>query len=191
MFPIPQIQIHQQYGLLGFKAEPATLTIEQPPATIEMHTKQAVEHIQQPSGTLRIDQSRAWDAAGLGGTLNMLTRIADQMFGIAVDAIAKIVEDGNQMADISNPNNTIPEIVSANAFEPLPEIQYNGEASFLNVSEEYTPSPPIIDPELGQIDFKATPNRPVIESQQGKFNSYLIQRNFVEITPPPIIDQRL
>jgi hypothetical protein len=191
MFPIPQIQIHQQYGLLGFKAEPASLTIEQPKATIEMHTKQAVMHIQQPSGTLRIDQSRAWDAVGLGGTLKMLTRIADQMFGIVVNAIAKIVEDGNQMADISNPNNTIPAIVSANAFEPLPEIQYNGEASFLNVSEEYTPSPPIIDPELGQIDFKATPNRPIIESQQGKFNSYLIQRNFVEITPPPIIDKRL
>jgi hypothetical protein len=190
LFPIPQIQIHQQYGILGFKADPATLTIEQPPATIVMHTKQAIEHIQQPNGELKIDQSRLWDALGTGGVLAMNKRVADQMFGIAVDAIAKIVEVGNRMADMTNPNNTIPQIAYDNAFEPLPPIQYVGEASFLNVSEEYTPSPPIINPELGSVNLQVTPNRPVIESQRGQFNAYMVQRNSVEITPPAI-DKRL
>lgn len=187
MFPIPQIQIHQQYAILGFKADPATLNIEQPKATIEMHTKQAIEHIQQPEGELRVDQSRAWDALGVGGVLAMNKRVAGQMFGMAVDAIAKIVEDGNRML---NPRETIPQIAYDNAFEPLPPIQYVGEASFLNVSEEYIPSPVIINPELGEVDFQATPNRPVIESQRGQFNAYMAQRNFVEITLPAI-DKRL
>jgi hypothetical protein len=190
LFPIPQIQIHQQYAVLGFKAEPATLTIEQPRATIEMHTKQAIEHIQQPAGELRIDQSRAWDALGVGGVLAMNKRVADQMFGIAVDTIAQIAEDGNRMADITNPNGAIPQLAYDNAFEPVPPIQYVGEASFLNVSEEYIPSPVIINPELGEVDFRAIPNRPIIESQRGQFNAYMVQRNFVEITPP-VIDKRL
>jgi hypothetical protein len=186
VFPIPQIKIHQQYAILGFKAEPAIMTIEQPIATIEMHTKQAIQHIQQPAGELRIDQSRAWDAVGAGGVLAMNKRVADQMVGIAVDSIAQIAEDGNRMADITNPNGTVPQLAYDNAFEPLLPIQYVGEASFLNVSEEYIPSPPIINPELGEVDFKATPNRPIIESQRGQFNAYMAQRNFVEITPPVI-----
>jgi hypothetical protein len=190
VFPIPQIQIHQTFAMLAFKAEPATLEIEQPQATIEMQTKQAKQHIQQPNGELRVDQSKAWDAIGAGGVLAMNKRVADQMFGIAVQSIAKIVENGNRMANLRNKQDSIPQLAWDNAFQELPLIQYYGEASYLNVSLEYIPSPVIIEPELGEVNWRATPNRPNIQSTRGKFSSYLAPRNSIEITPP-ILDKRL
>ncbi|MFD0696237.1 DUF6470 family protein [Paenibacillus sp. GCM10027628] len=191
MFPIPQIQIHQQYARLDFKAEPATLNIEQPKATIEMHTKQAVMNVNLLStGELKIDQSRAWDAMGIGGVLATNNRVASQMPGIAAAAIVKIVEDGNRMAAINSGENAISELAWENAFQPPSDIQYAGEPSYLNVSEEYTPSPLHMEPEMGEVQFRATPNKPVIDSQRGRFTAYLAQRNSVEITPP-VIDKRL
>jgi malic enzyme len=188
--PIPQIQIHQTYAILAFKADPATMEIEQPQATIEMTTKQAKMHIQQENGELRVDQSRAWDAVGSGGVLAMNKRVADQMFGIAVEAIAKMVEDGNRMANLKNKQDSIPHIAWDNAFQQLLVIEYYGEASYLNVDEEYIPSPVTIEPELGEVNWRATPNRPNIQSTRGKFNSYLAQRNSIEITLPTM-DKRL
>jgi hypothetical protein len=192
MSPIPQIQIHQTFAILAFKADPATLEIEQPQATIEMSTKQAKMHIKQPQpdGELRVDQSRAWDAIGAGGVLAMNKRVADQMFGIAVEAIAKMVENGNRMANLKNKQDSIPHIAWDNAFQQLPVIQYYGEASYLNVDEEYIPSPVTIEPELGEVNWRATPNGPNIQSTRGKFNSYLAQRNSIEITLPTM-DKRL
>ncbi|MCY9696123.1 DUF6470 family protein [Paenibacillus alginolyticus] len=191
MFPIPQIQIHQQYARLEFKAEPATLNIEQPQATIEMHTKQPVMHVNMmPTGELKIDQSRAWDAMGNGGVLQTNKRVADQMQGLANAAISKIVQDGNRMASIHIHENAIAELAWKNAFEPLVKIEYMGEPSYLNVDEEYIPHNTPNEFESGKVDFQATPNRPVIESRRGAFEAYLAQRNYVEITPP-VIDQRL
>jgi hypothetical protein len=191
MFPIPQIQIHQQYARLEFKAEPATLNIEQPKATIEMHTKQAVMHVNLLStGDLKIDQSRAWDALGAGGVLATNNRVADQMPGIVVNAIAKIVEDGNRMAAINTGENAIAALAWENAFQPSSDIQYAGEPSYLNVSEEYIPSPVYIEPVMGEVQYRAIPNKPIIDSQRGQFTAYLAQRNSIEITPP-VIDQRL
>lgn len=185
MSSIPQIQIRQQPALIGIDADLGTQDIKQPKATYEMQIERPQQEIRQPQGDLQIDQSRAWDALGVGPVLQSMSRIYSQSKDIALQGIARIVENGNRMAAIHLHGNPIAEIAKQLTFEH-PEFEYYGEAAYDNVDITYTANKAEINVIDGKVNVNAQVNPPEISYYRGKLDIYMRQYATVEITLPQI-----
>ncbi|MFB9327052.1 DUF6470 family protein [Paenibacillus aurantiacus] len=177
--------MHQEMALIGMQTTPAKQEIEQPGATIDMRQINAKLDIQQPSGKLEIDQSRARDALALGNNLETMKRIYAKASELALQGISRIVEKGNQMAAIHQGGNPIAE-AAKDWRRTFPEFAFEGPASMDNVDIQYTASKPVIEVQLGGVEYNVTPNRPIHNYTPGKTDIYLRQRNSLEITPPQL-----
>ncbi|MCD1260846.1 hypothetical protein B5M42_018755 [Paenibacillus athensensis] len=183
---IPQIQIRQQPALLGIDADLGTQDIKQPRPTYEMENPAARLEIRQPRGDLEIDQSRAWDALGQGPILQAMNRIYSQAHNVAMQGIARIVENGNRLAAINIKGaNPIADIAEQLQFEH-PEFDYYGEASYDNVDITYTPHKPEIDVTPNKVNVNARVNPPEVNYNRGKLDIYMQQYPKVEISVPQI-----
>jgi hypothetical protein len=181
----PQIQIHQQYGKVGIETTNAVQLMEQPRATYEVNTERPQVDIRSPRGELTIDQSRAFDAAGLGGALEVMSRIYEQAKGIALQGVADIVENGNQMANIHTHQDAIAAIAGAESIKES-QFEIRGEASLFNVDTRYVAHKPEIQVTDGKVNILTHPNMPVTNYVPGKVNMYMLQWPRVDITPPQI-----
>lgn len=182
---IPQIQISQQPALIGIDADLGTQDIRQPRATYEMQVDRPKQDIRQPRGELEIDQSRAWDALGQGPILTALSRIYSQCHEIAMQGIARRVEDGNRMAAIQNGGNAIAEIAKDLSIS-RPQFDYYGEAGYDNVDITYTAHKAEINVTDGKVNVNAQVNKPEIDYNRGKLDIYMRQYPKVDISVPQI-----
>jgi hypothetical protein len=185
MISFPTISINQQYARIGIDADRATLDLQQPPANMTMDIVDPKQRIDSPRGVLTIDQSKAWDALAKGGNLVMMGRIYDQASNVALQGIARIVEDGNRMAAIHTGENVIAALAE-NVHSSLFDITYTGPAAYDNVDIHYQAHKPNIEVERGYVDINVQVNRPINNSQRGKLDIYLQNHASIEITPPQI-----
>lgn len=183
---IPQIQIRQQFAKLGIDADLGRYEIRQPKAEVTIQTTPPALSIESPSGELRIDQSRAWDALALGGTLQVMSRIYAQGRQAALNGIARRVDEGRQLVNIHQGGNMLADIAANAAFRKHPPLPVAGEASVDNVDFFYTAYQPQIEVQKGRVDIEVKPNRPEITYYRGKLDIYMEQYGKVTIIPPQI-----
>lgn len=183
--PIPQIQIRQQYAQLGINADIGIQDIKQPRATFELTTERPKLNIHSENGVLYVDSSKAWDALGHGPSLETMSRIYSRAREVALQGIAKIVENGNRLGAIHKGGNTIAEIAKEQGAEFF-EFEFMGDASLDNVDLHYEPGKLDIQIEEGEVNLYTHPNPPEINYTRGKLDIYMIQYPKVEIIPPKI-----
>lgn len=183
--PIPQIQIRQQNARLGIDADIGKLDIKQPRATFEMTTELPKLEIHSEQGKLYIDSSKAWDALGHGPALETMSKIYSRAHEVALQGIAKIVEDGNRLAAIQDGGNAIAEIAKERGAEFF-EFEFMGDASMDNVDVHYEPGKLDIQVKEGKVNLDTHPNPPEINYTRGKLDIYMMQYPKVEIIPPQI-----
>jgi hypothetical protein len=181
---IPQIHFSQQPARLGIDADLGKQDIKQPRAEYEMTTERPKVELHSPAGELFIDSSKAWDAMGLGGNLESMLRIYTNAKQIAIDGVTRRVLEGNRMAAIHTHENAIKEIAKnppqGNGFDTL------GEASYLNVREQYIAHPVEVNYIQGKVNITTHPNAPQIEYNRGKLDIYMAKWPSIEFTPPQI-----
>lgn len=182
---IPTIQIRQYPAKLSIDADLGKQNIRQPRATMELQTEQPKVEIRQPRGELKIDQSKAWDALGLGNILESMHRIASEAHRVALQGVARIVDNGNRLAQIHLDTNPIADNAEQLRFEHF-EFDYYGPASYDNVDITYRANKPEIQPVEGKVRLHTQPNKPEIDYIRGKLDIYMVQYPRVEFTPPQI-----
>lgn len=185
MVSFPKIQIYRQHAKLGINSAPASIEIKQPKAAWEMTTTPAKLDIHSPRGDLRIDQSKAWEALGMGGHLEWAMRIYSASRDIALQAIARIVDQGNQLAAIHKNSNAIADI-AVQASQRTYHVNYAGPASYDNVDIQYTARKPDIEIIEGELNIHTRPNTPEINYIPGRLEVYMLQYPEVKIIPPQI-----
>jgi hypothetical protein len=183
---MPIVQIRQQFAKIGIDADLGTQLIEQPRATMEMKRIPPRQSIEQPRGVLEIDQSKAWDALALCGTLEMLHRIYDQGPAIALETIARIAQTGDRLAAIHLPGDPIPEIAAEQSRVVFGEYQFAGPASYDNVDITYTARKPIIEVQDGEWQVRIQANPVKHTYIRGKLDIYMRQYPSVTFIPPQI-----
>jgi hypothetical protein len=180
-----RIQILQQYARIGIDADPSKLEMRQPKALLEIRTERPRLDIESPKGQLSIDQTKAWDALALGGHLKTSDRIYGENKRITLDAIGRIVQDGNRLAAIHLPTNAIADLAEERSSESVPWIIV-GPAAFDNVDIQYVARKPRFEPIRGTVSIDTSPNRPEINFTRGNLDIHMLQYNKVEIIPPQI-----
>ncbi|MBU7317597.1 DUF6470 family protein [Paenibacillus oleatilyticus] len=177
-----RLSIEQTLGQIGMETNnakqeiehnsPGQQTIEQKPATLEFHSSQ---------GELQIDQSQAWQAYAKGGHQAWLNMIYSQMDSVFLQGLAKKVEEGKRMAQITNPSNAFADIAKG-ALQDKPEIQYVGPASFMNVTINYTANSPEINIQANKPEINYTVSKPEFTYTPGKVDIYMRQMQSINIT---------
>lgn len=185
MSSIPKIQIRQQYARIGMETTPNKLEITQPKVAFELNTTAPVMNIRSPKGELDIDQSRAWSALAIGSHLETMNTIYDVIENVVLTTIARIAQEGDQMAAIHNKSNAIADIARDRSVD-LVELDFAGIASVDNVDIRYTAREVELDSVPGKVDIKSRPYLPEFDPTLGKLNIYMLQRNKVDIIPPQI-----
>ncbi len=181
MFSLPSLQIHQQYAKIGMDSAPARLDIHQPKADMAFHTTPARLNIRQPHGELHVDNSKTWDALGKGGALHVRKRVYAGFRNDFLQGLAQTMEDGDRMADITNPNNAFAEIARDRFFRSWP-MDAVGYASSGNIAMEYVAHPPEMEYVPGRTDTRIWARPPEMEYHPGQVNIYMQQYASVTIT---------
>jgi hypothetical protein len=182
---IPQIQIRQQYALIGIDTQPGRQQIQQPQATMEIRQTAAELEMSQPMGHFEINQDRARDALGIGNHLETMLKIYSKASDIALEGLARVVEEGNQLAAIHLRGNPIADNAT-NWQRTFPDFDVRGPASIDNVDIQYIPGQLSIGVIPGGVDINVKVNPPVISYEPGKVNIYLRQKPNLQIIPPQI-----
>jgi len=185
MVSIPTIQIQQQWARIGIDADLGQLEQHQPEATLDFRSTLPRVDAESPKGELRIDQSKAWDALGRGGTLTTLNRIYSEAWRMGQEGIARIVERGNRMAAIHRPGNVLADLAQE-GFQAFYDFEFRGPAAFDNVELEYTAHPVKFAPVEGELQGSIQKNEPYIRYHRGKLDIYMQQYPRVDIIPPQI-----
>lgn len=179
-----RLSIHQTFGRLGMETINAKQTMESPPGTMNIRQKAAIMEIESHPGELTIDSTAAWAALERPGNLEWKHLIYSDAKSIALQAIAKKVEDGNRMAQLSNPANAFAELAHQKVFERAP-VHYSGDPSVLNVKLNYRVQAPDIriEPQKAEIEYEL--HKPEVTYIPGKVNLFVERQNTIDITVTP------
>ncbi len=185
MSPIPHIQINRTPLIMEYKTTPGKIEMEQPHAQITYNHKPVHVDLQVVSeGKLTINQDRAWDATSLGGVTYHTNHIYSQSKQVVMQALARIVADGNRMAQVTR-GTVIHELHESEPLKEIPYI-YTADASIDNVNIEYQRKEIEFTVDPAQLSFDVQVNPPRFQIVYPKFDAYVKQHNNVEIVPPAI-----
>lgn len=175
-----RLSIHQTYGQIGIETKLASTDIHSPMGELSIEQQPAQMDFRSERGELQIDSSAAWDALGTGSHMGMMNRIYSQIPSLVLQSIAKTVEDGNRMAQISNHANAFAEIAQG-ALQSENPIEYVGPASNLNVKINYEPRPAVTNVEPVKPEIHYTPMKPQVQYNPGQVDIYMKQMNSIDI----------
>lgn len=181
---LQRLSIHQTLGYIGIQTAPGQLSIESQPGKLSIEQPPADLNIKTPPGDLKINSDAAWSALGVGPNLEWSNNIYSQMPAIAMQGIAKIVEDGNRMADLSSHENAIADLAEEALSDTNP-VEYTTAPAIDNVRVQYTPHSPIIEFTPHSPNIQYTPQKPQIDFRMGSVNVYVRQRQSIDIQVNP------
>lgn len=160
---IAQLHIYQQPGLIAIQQDLGGMAIKQPQAEQEIRTEHVQVEIERRRGGLQIDQSKAWAAYGLMKTRELRSKIYSQVQQIALQAIARYVQDGNRLAAIHQPGDALVELAKESSQRGLTPLDYTGPARYDNVDIDYVPDQLFISFSGGQAHIHTQPQKPIMK----------------------------
>lgn len=182
--------------------------IESRPALIGINTVRPVQRIEQPRGkqeirqvkpeliidsamtAVQIDQSACFAEAGLKGSQELSREYAEMGRQAALEAIGRIVEEGNTMA--RTPWSVSLRTILANLVQERHPLFVDFNVKFIPQSRpdiEWTPGYLNIDWSLGGAEIGYTPSKPLHQYTPGKAEVYIRQRNELKIEY--IVDEKV
>jgi hypothetical protein len=182
---IPQIQLQTTPIKIDYRTQPAKLEIQQPHAHITMRRTPIRFEVQVTAESkFTIDQTAAWQATGLGGALYFGDKIYSESKNILLQAIGKMVQEGNRIGDLVNGSS----IADLHAGKPLEALDFNyvGAASQDNVSFSYQRKEIAMQFDPGSLEISTVVSPPQYKFTPHKVEFILRQPNSLEIIPPQI-----
>lgn len=162
------IQIETVKGQIAIRTTPGRQTIEQPKADFSIDTKASKVLMEREPLQIRIDQSPCFNESGLMNNKAFSDDSTGQAIQAHLEGIARVVSEGNQMAQIENRANMISEIALSNSFDireydlgtmprSKPDIQFIGGTMDIKIDEGYVqvnskPNAPRIEYEVGSVE---------------------------------------
>jgi hypothetical protein len=117
-----KLNISIQPICLEYRIQNARLNLQSPRSRVQMETTPPRLEIHQPRGELNIDQTPCRYSIGLKNIADFAWDNTELSRNKAMEGIARIVEEGNRLAQIENKSNAIAEIASSSMFSEHTEI---------------------------------------------------------------------
>lgn len=177
----PQIRLEQTYAQIGLRQNKPVQEIQQVPAEVNYKQTPAQMTIERTPAKLEINQEQAWNERNLKGPAKLSVDHAEFSRQQALEAIAEIVAEGNQMARIETKSNAFADIDKNKLLAPPADFNVAFIPSHGSVQLNYQPTELKIDWQKGGVDFEVTPAKVIHDYTPGKTEVYLQQKPHLEI----------
>ncbi len=174
------LQVNHTWPQLGVNHTPGKFEIQNPGYTLNMSVTQPQIRVESTLPKVTIDQSQCFAEAGLKGNVDLMAEMVSYSKSAMLSSIGRIVDQGNQLANIPNASGAIADQAYYNAFE-----QFEKEFAMGTIPR----SRPKINVIEGQVDIQVTkgqvtnntvPQKTDIQYRHGAIEVYLKQRPSIE-----------
>lgn len=177
-----KLQVNHTWPQIGINRTPSRLEVKSPGYTLDMSVTHAQVRVEAKLPRITIDQSQCFAEAGRKGNADLTAEMVRIAKGAMLSSIARIVDQGNQLANIPNAVNAIPDQGYSNAFE-----QFDKE---FNMATIPTSRPRIeviegslnIQVEEGRVTNRTVPKPVSLSYTRGSVEVYLKQRGSLEVS---------
>ncbi|MGO0063608.1 DUF6470 family protein [Brevibacillus fluminis] len=178
---LAQIRMEQTYAQIGLQTDRGVQEIKQPQAELNMHQEPAELHIKQSLGVLKIDTTEARAQLDLKGILRRNREYASLGRQKALQAIAKISQEGDQMRHIEKKGNKIAQIAAQNdgIYTNTNVLQADWTSDGITIS--YQKAEPQINWKVNGVKMNPEIHKPEINYTPGKVDVYVRQKNSLTI----------
>jgi hypothetical protein len=107
-----EIRLKSQPALLGLETKKTKTTMRREPPLVRMERTAPTFEIERTGPKLVIEQTKVWEEIGTGGPLYLTEQQKILGQAGAIEAIGRISQEGDFLAAIENPNNTIAELAA-------------------------------------------------------------------------------
>ncbi|QXM07420.1 hypothetical protein KVH43_07105 [Crassaminicella indica] len=157
------------------------MSIQQPKADIKMTTKLPKVEIHTEPVKVQIDQYPCRAEIGFKNYIDLTKDTASFAKQKAMEGIARIVRQGNEMAAIQNKTDVIPEQAEENAYH-LFDKEFNFDLIPKSRPKiDFIGGKVDIKPIEGKVNMDVGVNKPIIDYKMGKVDIYLRQKNSINI----------
>ncbi|GAA4718680.1 DUF6470 family protein [Brevibacillus fulvus] len=179
---IPQLRMDQTYAQLGLHIQKPVQEIQQPQADLNMKQEPAILTIRQPKGELSIDTTEARSNIDMRSPARRVKDIAAFGHRKAMEAIARISREGDQLAAIEKKGNPIADIAVQNSgiYEEQ-EILAKGSLIGDGVEIHYEAKKPEINVQVRGFRMDPEIKKPILHYTPGKVEPYILQKNSLHI----------
>lgn len=174
-----QININTQPIRLDYNTQNARLNLQSTQVKVQTELVPATLEIRQPRGELTVDSTPCRYSMGLKNIADFARDNAALGRQSAMGAIARIVDEGNQMAQIEYRSNAIVNIASNSNISQAPEVVL-GHIASPNV--QYQVNRPQIDVTVGKVNTTVQPGSVQGDYQPGRVDIRVTQYPSIEIS---------
>jgi hypothetical protein len=174
-----QINISTQPVRLEYNTQNAKLNLQSTPAKVQMETTSATLEISQPRGELTIDHTPFRYSIGLKNIADFALDYAALGRQTAMEAISRIVDEGNQMARIESNSNAIADLAANSTVSEILDITY---AHIALPDIHYQANPVQFNSIAGKVNFEIQPGKVQGDYQPGSVDIRVTQYPSVEIS---------
>ena len=145
-----RINIATQPIRLEYASRNAQTNLESTQAKVEMETTSATLEISQPRGELSIDQTPCRYSIGLKNLADFAQEYVERGRQAVMDTIARVAQEGDQLAKIENNTDAIADIVADSSLSEVPDITW---APVALPDIHYQVNPLQINVKNGKLDY--------------------------------------
>lgn len=178
---VPQIRLQQTYAQIGLRITQPIQEILQAPAEVSIKQILATMNINRTPAKLDINQDQARNEVNMKMPDVYSRDNAEAARQAGLEAIAEMVQEGNQLAAIENHSNALVEIATNKALPEPVDFNIAFIPSYGSVQIDYTPTELHIEWERGGTELNVTPREVVHNYTPGKTEVYLRQKNQLQI----------
>ena len=178
---IPQIQMQSQSAQIAIHSRPAVQSIQQPKAHLQMKQQQATMTMRTIPGKLTIDQSQAWEDMNIKSVFRWTEENTMKAKQAVLQGIARVSAEGDEMLSLHTGRDVIVEQARRSTQSPPAETNITYIPSPFSVKTHYQPGKTDIRFQENKPVINARTQKPIISYQPGDVSIYLQQRNHLQI----------
>jgi hypothetical protein len=167
---LPQIRLESQFAQIQMNTTPATQTIEQPQADLDIQQPKAELHIETTPSKFTVDQSQAWADMDLKPILKRIEEFAKNGYQDWLNGIARRAHEGNTMMRIENGGNVLATIAKNNSESTTYEFNIGFIPSLFSVKTFIEPSKLDIQWDIKKVINNTKIRKPIIEYNPGQID---------------------
>lgn len=174
-----RINISTQPIRLDYTINNAQLNLKTTQPKVQLQTTAATLEIHQPRGVLTIDQTPCRYSIGLKNVADFARDNATLGLQTAMEAIAQIAQEGDQLARIESSFNAIVDIAANSTISDIPDITY---AHIASPNIHYQANPVQFNATDGKVDLTLQRGTVKGEYQRGNVDIQVTQYPSIEIS---------
>lgn len=176
---IPQIRISQEFARIDMNIQEPKVETRQRQADLSISQKQPEMTVNRTRGSLDVDTTEARANVDLKSVARRIAEFADYSSQQLTQYIAEKSQEGDQMMQIGKKQTSIANQINNKRLQPKQPYHLPYNPDYMKI--RFTPDKLTIDWNISEPEINVKPNKPEISFTRGQVETYVKQKNWMEV----------